>query len=438
MLTVKSIEVLPSARRLIRSLRDMGYDIAAALSELVDNSIAAEARNVWIDTHFDGAGSWLRVHDDGFGMTEYELREAMRFGTRRPYESDDLGKFGLGLKSASFSQCRRFTVATKTSKNGRVRIARWDLDHVERRDRWEVLRPDQDESSLASFPIRSRIGTSIVWEGMDRVSRFRYPSGQRAASDFRRLTDEISGQLAMTFHRFLSGEARSRRRVAIHINGEQLLPWDPFCRQERATVHLPEQRVRMAYQGHRFQLVVRPYVLPAESRFSSSDAHRRAAGPYFWTRQQGFYFYRNDRLIQAGGWSRLRTQDEHTKLARVAVDLPSHSDEAFELNVSKTQIRIPTVVRSHMLAIASATCRLAEDAYRRPSADGRSTEQIANSRIDALATLVRMLIDAADRLLARELANSAGLHARLVAQLRSMENELLAEAATKLGLVPNL
>src|SRR5437879_2922888 len=163
-----SVEVVPSARRLVRSLRDMGYDISAALSELVDNSIAATARNVWIDTNFDGSGSWLRVHDDGRGMSEGELREAMRFGSRRSYEPNDLGKFGLGLKSASFSQCRRFTVATKTSINGRLRIARWDLDHVERRDKWEVLKPDPRESALATLPIRSRTGTTLVWERMDR------------------------------------------------------------------------------------------------------------------------------------------------------------------------------------------------------------------------------------------------------------------------------
>jgi hypothetical protein len=133
----------------------------------------------------------------------------------------------------------------------------------------------------------------------------------------------------------------------------------------------------------------------------------------------------------------LRTQDEHTKLARIAVDLPNKADEAFELNVSKTQVRIPQVVRGHMMAIASATCRLAEEAYRRPTADSQATEQIANTRVDALAMLVRMLIDATDRLFARELVNSGELRQRLQVQLRSMEAELLAEEAAKLGLAPS-
>src|SRR5439155_17703470 len=111
-------EVIPSARRLTRSLRDLGYDISSALADLVDNSIAAAARNIWIDTHFDGEYSWIRILDDGCGMTERQLREAMRFGTQREYREDELGRFGLGLKSASLSQCRRLTVATRATLAG--------------------------------------------------------------------------------------------------------------------------------------------------------------------------------------------------------------------------------------------------------------------------------------------------------------------------------
>jgi hypothetical protein len=434
MMALAATEVIPSARRLIRSLRDLGYDITAALADLVDNSISAAACNVWIDTHFDGEGSWVRVLDDGFGMTGRDLREAMRFGTQREYREEELGRFGLGLKSASLSQCRQLTVATRTSLAGRIRLARWDLDHVEQSDRWEVLRPNPRDCPAAVEPLRFRRGTAIVWEGLDRVNRYRFPEGRRAQSDFDKLSTDIRGHLAMTFHRFLAGEARFGRRIDLYLNGQQVSPWDPFCRLESATRRLSAQRLRIR-NGDRVQSVsVRPYVLPAESEFSTLASHRSAAGPRFWTRQQGFYFYRNDRLIQAGGWSRLRTQDEHTKLARIAVDIPSGADDAFELTVSKTQVRIPAAVRGQLAAIASSACRVAQDAYRRPRAEMENAGPVATGQLDALSTLVRMILDATDSLLSRELSQSGELRQRLVSQLRAMESEFLSAAAAKLGI----
>ncbi len=428
-------EVIPSARRLVRSLRDIGYDISSALSDLVDNSIAAAATNIWIDTNFDGEGSWIRVLDDGRGMTGKELREAMRFGTQRIYGDDELGRFGLGLKSASLSQCRHLTVATRTSAATPIRLGKWDLDHIEKSDRWEVLRPKLRESPLAGNPLRVQQGTAILWQNMDRVSRYRYPDGRRAEADFVRLIDEIRQHLGMTFHRYITGETRSHRRVVIRINGQVVEAWDPFSRAERATSRLPVQRLRMRVDGRALIVTVRPYVLPAESAFSSLAAHRRSAGPRFWTRQQGFYFYRNDRLIQAGGWSRLRTQDEHTKLARIAVEIPNGADDVFELTVSKTQIRVPPAVRNELGAIASSVSRLAEEAYRRPRGD-RTAEAagLASDQYAALASLVRMVIDATDQLIARELADSLPMRARLIGRLRAMEAELLQSAATALGI----
>ncbi len=435
MTALAATEVVPSARRLMGSLRDIGYDMSAALSDLVDNSIAAAASNVWIDTHFDGDDSWVRVLDDGIGMTEGGLREAMRFGTRRAYAENELGRFGLGLKSASLSQCRSLTVASRTSHGGRVRIARWDLDHVERSDRWEVLRPRARECTLAVEPLRFRRGTAIVWERMDRISRYRFPDGRRAQSGFDSLSQEISAHLAMTFHRFLNGEARFGRQIAMHLNGRLVAGWDPFSRSEPSTKRLPPQRLHMRSGDRRHAVIVRPYVLPAESEFTSLAAHRQAAGPRFWARQQGFYFYRNDRLIQAGGWSRTRTQDEHTKLARIAVDIPTGTENAFELNVSKTQVRIPTLVRAALAAIASSTCRLAEESYRRPRPGPERVSATAGSaQLAAIATLVRMVVDATDQLLTRELKDNAEARERAVRQLRTMESDFVRSAAERLGI----
>jgi hypothetical protein len=432
---VSSTEVIPSARRLVNSLRDLGYDLSAALADLIDNSIAAGARNISIDTRFEGEDSWLRVADDGIGMTPSGLREAMRFGTRRPYDDDDLGKFGLGLKSASLSQCRRLTVASRTAPAGRITVARWDLDHVEECDRWEVLRLSPGDCPLASEPLRCCHGTVVLWEILDRVMRYRIPDGRRAQSDFDRLTDEIRAVLAMTFHRFLSGEAKHGRRVQLIINGDPVGPWDPFARDEPATTTLPVQRLPLEHDGRRRVVKVSPYILPTEACFSSLVAHRRAAGPRFWTRQQGLYFYRNDRLIQAGGWSRLRTQDEHTKLARLAVEIPGGLDEAFELNISKTQVRIPHHIKPQLAAIASSVCRLGEDVYRRPrNEDTPSSPAAAEHRLAAVTGLIRMVLAATEDVLDAELSQSVELRDRLVARLRDMESDFLTEMAGRLGI----
>ena len=296
----KVTEVIPSAKRLIRSLRDIGYDMPSAICDLIDNSIAAQASNVWVDTHFDGDGSWVRIVDDGAGMTAGKLREAMRFGTRRSYGNNDLGRFGLGLKSASLSQCRRLTVATRSSAAGRMNIARWDLDHIEATDRWEVLRPSARDCHEASKALKSRCGTSVLWQRLDRVTRYRLRDGVRAQSSFDQLTGEIQAHLAMTFHRYLSGLTKSKRRLAIHLNGVLVQSWDPFAVGEPETRPLGVQRVNLNHHGARRVVLVRPYILPTEAAFSSAATHRRAAGPRFW--KAAGLLHLPKRSTDSGGW----------------------------------------------------------------------------------------------------------------------------------------
>lgn len=427
-------EVVPSARRLVGSLRDLGYDLVTALSDVIDNSIAAGASNVQVDTEFDGDCSWIRITDNGVGMSPAELREAMRFGTRRTYVADELGKFGLGLKAASLSQCRRLTVATRTTEGGRIHVARWDLDHVERSDRWEVLWPSPRTCPLASESLRSGTGTVVLWERLDRMTRYRLPEGRVAERQFQRLTEEIRANLSMTFHRFLDGESKNRRRLGIHVNGERLHGWDPFARKEGATQALPVQHLRLKRERGRSTVRVSPFVLPPEARFASAADHRRAGGPDLWSRQQGFYFYRSDRLIQAGGWNRLRTQDEHTKLARIAIDIPPAADEMFELNVSKTQVRVPLSLRADLAAVASAVCRAAEETYRRQHDSRSVTPRVAPQEpAAALRELVRLILGAAEELVRAELSGCEELTDRLVARLHEMEWQVIGDLQRRSG-----
>lgn len=358
--------IIPSARRLMGSLRDMGYDTPSAIADLVDNSIDADARNVEITITTAGAGSWIRVADDGKGMSGRRLEEAMRYGSSREYDAEDLGAFGLGLKTASLSQCRRLTVATRSSVRGRIEVRRWDLDRVARSDAWELERltprscPPHLLERLTDGP-----GTVVLWERLDRILEYAQPDGRAAMARLEAIGADIREHLEMVFHRFLSGELRrGRSRIAVTLDGTWLEPWDPFARTEPATQELPRQWLPIRHGGRTHRIGIRPYVLPNQVQFSSPEAHLLAAGPRRWNRQQGLYIYRRDRLIQSGGWNRLRTMDEHSKLARVAVNIPPAADAAFRTNVSKMSVTLPPEIRPTLRTMLSGVVGRAQDAYR--------------------------------------------------------------------------
>lgn len=352
--------VIPSARRLTESLRDIGYDLEGAIADLVDNSIDANARRVDIRFVFEGADSYVVVSDDGIGMRPSELDEAMRYGSQRQYAHGALGQFGLGLKTASLSQCRRLSVASRSGERGRLSIRRWDLDHVAERDAWVLQSPTpRDCRAELRGPLAGKSGTVVLWERLDRILNLRRPEGAAAQRALENAARDVGTHLGMVFHRHLSGEAGSR--LTITINGAPVAPWDPFARSERHTQVLPLQQLELE-PG--VVVEVQPYLLPHQSRFSSIDAHQAAGGPQRWNRAQGFYFYRRDRLIQGGGWNRLRTMDEHAKLARVAIDLPMGHEHLFQINVAKMRLVIPVELRPALRTVASAVVARAQRSYR--------------------------------------------------------------------------
>jgi hypothetical protein len=355
----------PSAKRLISSMRDLGYEFADAVAEIVDNSIQAGANVIQVNLHFDGYESYLTVLDNGVGMTPSEIREAMRFGSMRDYEQDDLGKFGLGLKTSSLSQCDSLTVSSRNSeKKVQIHSYSWDMDHINKVDRWEILPIEIDDLlNPVVEHLYSTTGTAVTWEKLNRLLNFQEPAGGRAENDFKRLTQELKISLGATFHRYLTGEQRSKK-VMIFVNGDLVESWDPFCRTEKNTVELDAFNIPISMDGKKGIVKFRPFVLPAQSQFSSSSAHLRAGGPAKWNKQQGFYIYRAGRLLQSGGWCGLRTSDEHSKLARVLVEIPAGFDDLFKVNISKMKINFPREMREQTIHKLAPTLKKANDSYR--------------------------------------------------------------------------
>jgi hypothetical protein len=356
-----SFEVVePNAPAMIHSMRSVGYTAQAAVADLVDNSISAQASNAWVTFHWDGAHSYVSIADDGCGMDEPGLTEAMRLGSRSPLEErepGDLGRFGLGLKTASFSQCRRLTVWTRRSREAGVSVRCWDLDYVNDTGQWRLLKvPPQGETARSAQLESLDSGTVVVWESLDRLVEGSPVEDEHAQRRFLEVAEAVETHLAMVFHRFLESPAK----LTIWINGQRITPWDPFLRGEAATQHLAEEVLTLAGQ----RLVVRPYVLPHHSRLSP-DTHKRAAGPGGWNARQGFYIYRNRRLLVAGDWLNLGFQkEEHSKLARIQVDLPTALDSAWQIDVKKSTAKPPGALRGELRRIAKVTRNRATEIYR--------------------------------------------------------------------------
>ena len=372
--TVRVQEIPPAAARTIRSFRDIGYDLRRAVADLVDNSLSAGATRVSITLEFEGPDSWIRIADDGVGMDAGELLEAMRYGSERRYEEADLGRFGFGLKTASTSQCRRLTVASRPrAGKSNIEIRCLDLDHIEASDRWEVLVLDESNVSQHLLnPIENNPGTVVLWEKLDRILHYKDPFGDWAHRRMLELAEEIDRHLSMVFHRFLGREVEGRS-LLIDINGSDIEPWDPFCRDEPSTATVSDISIPISTSTGSGMTKVRAFVLPHQSEFSSRVAWSRASGPAKWNRQQGLYIYRAHRLIQSGGWNRMRTVDEHTKLARIAIDFFPNLDMVFNLNIMKASVGLPDDLRTYLDPIVKKTVEVADRRYR----DGKSKSKPA-------------------------------------------------------------
>lgn len=414
-----SFDITPSARRLTASLRDIGYDFVAALADVVDNSVAAQASEVEIDIVFDGAHSYVVIADNGLGMSERSLGEALRFGSRREYAVGELGRYGLGLKTASLSQCRRVSVASRQSQTyKRITVRTLDIDHIETTDRWEIIdAPAGSEITNAKDRLASGPGTLVVWENLDRVLPEKDPEGGWARRRLDGLARKSGDYLGMVFHRFIEQSAARQDPLVITVNGEKVQPWNPFAPLEENQIELPSLSHEVLVGRLHGRVHLHRYVLPSRAGFSSMSEFERLSGPKKWNRQQGLYIYRADRLVQHGGWSGIRALDEHTKLARAALDFQTDLDTLFQINVAKMRVAMPPEVRTLFEKPIQDLCHHADAVYRR-DADSRKSPKGPSESAESVGSANTSTIGAA--LLAASL--ESGEHqalTRIMDQLRS-------------------
>ena len=352
----------PRAASLSESMRDIGYSLETAIADIIDNSIAANATriDIWID--FNTEQPRLGVTDNGNGLNRQELLEAMRHGSAHPRTiraKDDLGRFGLGLKTASFSQCRQLTVISR--KSGETVGAVWDLDTVSEDDEWVlgILNPEEIQSSPYMDKL-GKHGTLVLWQKLDRLCE-----GESTAAKqdmFNEKMEATGKHLALVFHRYLYGEVRNRK-LEVHINGHPVAPFDPFCLNNKATQLLPEEIIRIAGEEVRIQ----PYILPHHSKLTPKE-HDYYQSRSEFVSNQGVYVYRNHRLMAWGNWFRLVPKGEATKLARVRIDFPNALDERWTIDIKKSKADPPYQVREKLRQIIN---RIVEQSTRVHSGRGK-------------------------------------------------------------------
>ena len=341
---------------LLESMRSIGYTVEAAVADVIDNSVAAEASNVEILVSADGPFQ-LSAIDDGAGMSRDEAVNAMRLAATSPTQerrTDDLGRFGLGLKTASLSQCRTLTLVTK--HDGELTALRWSLDHVIKTGDWSLLELDTDEvESLLGWErmVNRSSGTLVHWGDLDQLMM----TEGAEQEDLDRVALRVRDHVALVFHLYIAGDGA--RKITFTMNGSMIAPIDPFMSHSRLTSRTAWESINI--EGREVRLMA--YTLPYLSRLSQSERARalRLGG---LRETQGFYVYRGSRLVIWGNWFRVMPRSEMAKLTRVRVEIPNSLDHLWALDVKKSHADPPPQIRRRLSELAKTMMLPSEKAQK--------------------------------------------------------------------------
>lgn len=387
-------ELPPDPERVMEGLRDTGYNFNTAIADIVDNSISAASTRIDIVVNPDPNGEiTVYIADNGTGMDEAGLLNAMRYGSKEREDPSSLGKFGLGLKTGSTAFCRCLSVISRGADDDTVRKVQWDLDYIAQTGSWKLKRPDPsaDEIELLDQTAEGKSGTLVVWEKIDRLLKtYKLKKSSKAALN-RRLED-LRFHLSMVFQRFLDPEDDRERNVIISLNGNEISAWDPFCLKEKDTECLANENVEVDFpDGRTSSFAIRAYLLPRKDNFSSVQAKNEAR---ISNDMQGFYIYRENRLIHFNSWLGMFSKEPHFSLLRVEFSFNHDFDDVFNVDIKKSRILLNEEIFGYIKdQIMPAPRRAAEERYRKGtrstvSSRGEHAHEASNRNIDDKAPRV--------------------------------------------------
>lgn len=357
----------PSATPVIQALRSIGYNSQTAIADLIDNSIDAKANKINLDFSYDGGNGFIKIVDNGIGMDEEELQVAMTVGSKDPRgkrERDELGRFGMGLKTAAFSLGKRLTVVSKKASKFSIRC--WDLDYVSRVNEWLLYKTMPEDIVLDINELKGD-GTIVFIDKLDRFCGYATNNIVKSGSFFSKV-NRIHKYLEMVFHVLLESG------IILEINGNQLLPWNPFLDKNPRCYEGEIQFLQLNGK----KVIVTPYVLPHPSTFNKNE-YRSAGGLRGWRDHQGFYIYRENRLVSYGDWFGLFPKDSISELVRIKIDFTNEADEEWKLDVKKSTVTIPEDIKEALEAIAKYYRQLSHEIMLYRTRASRTGEKVKSS-----------------------------------------------------------
>lgn len=365
-------EVVPEASRIMEGLRDTGYDYNMAVTDIIDNSIAAGATKVVVSSIQDPGGEIrVTIADNGCGMSENELEDAMRYGSSPRENTHSLGKFGLGLKTGSTACCRRLKVITR--KDGEESCAIWDLDYIAEIGKWQLqfTSPNKQELKTLDQAADGGNGTLVVWENCDRIlsARFSNSSTKAFKNAFDKSNKVLRQYIAMVYQRFIDPNDARAENVSIMLNGSGVAPWDPFCRE------LPGVEDYGSYVFHANEypdadIPVTAFIVPISQSLVTKEEKQRVMPDedkdlkkFTKNSLSGFYVYRENRLIHWGDWFGMSV-DFHHRLCRFELDFDADLDEVFQVDIKKSRILLNPDLREEIVKFAEPIKKEGEKVYR--------------------------------------------------------------------------
>lgn len=351
----KTTRAEPNASSMIETLRAIGYSLETAVADIIDNSISAGSKNIHISSTWKGSKTQFSILDDGCGMNNNDLINALRPGSKNPLDDrdeSDLGRFGLGLKTASFSQTKKFSVFSKASGYAPCYWS-WDLDFVSEQSNWELIRfaPNTEDWTNKLNELDS--GTIVLWWDLDRfIGNDVSIDDEKSKSKYLRSLNSVKSHLAMVFHQYID------EGLDIYFNGRKIESWNPYMLGTDGLQTKPE----ISLKGGKIK--IKGFILPHRSKLTP-EQYQYGKGPKdSWTAHQGFYVYRNKRLLVYGDWLGFFKKEVHYDLCRIRIDLPNDLDNEWKIDIKKSMANPPIKYRDEILSIAKETRNQAVEVYR--------------------------------------------------------------------------